>query len=319
MGGKLAEKEAEGDYLQRSADSHFFVGICLIQKVKPLNSEEEKMAAGVIQTLSKFRLPTEFQHPFLTSIAGQEMSFQYFSGEDDTEEEEEDEAEEEGREEMELEEDLVSSAHEDATMEVNPSVNNTKKTLQLLQFAERISNDIQKYFGKKNKGQDEEEEVEESSCNAYEDFYSPPLPGRAISYTDLIRISQHGEMEDEEDSSDSHKTFEQLWRSLCGKDEKLGPLAELFEYGFCRCLQRHLSPDNKKLMRLERKFAHVTPMQSRKLPQSFWREPTVSPIGTPNGNPPDFSDLLANWTSESGQEELNASREHLGEVTGDGH
>ncbi|KAG8145504.1 hypothetical protein E2320_012028 [Naja naja] len=277
------------------------------------------MAAGVIQTLSKFRLPTEFQHPFLTSIAGQEMSFQYLSGEDDTEEEEEDEAEEEGREEMELEEGLVSSSHEDASTEVSPSFSNTKKTTQLLQFAERISHDIQRYFGKKNKEQEEEGRVEESSCKTYEDFCSPPLSGQATSYTDLIRTSQCGEAEDGEDFSDPHKTFEQLWRSLCGKDEKLGPLAELFEYGFCRCLQRHLSPDNKKLMWLERKFAHVTPMQSRKLPQSFWREPMLSPIGTPNGNPPDFSDLLANWTSESGQEELNASREHLGDVTGDGH
>lgn len=275
------------------------------------------MAAGVIQTLSKFRLPTEFQHPFLTSIAGQEMNFQYLSGEEDTEEEEEDEAEEEGREEMELEEDLVSSVHEDAAVEVNPGVNNTKKTAQLLQFAERISNDIQRYFGKKNKEQQEEEGVEESSCNTYEDFYSSP--GRVMSYTDLIRISQRGGTENEEDLCDPYKAFEQLWRSLCGKDEKLGPLAELFEYGFCRCLQRHLSPDKKTLMRLERKFAHVTPMQSRKLPPSFWREPMLSPIGTPHGNPPDFSDLLANWTSESGQEELNASREQLGEVTGDGH
>ncbi|XP_026536516.1 uncharacterized protein LOC113420692 [Notechis scutatus] len=277
------------------------------------------MAAGVIQTLSKFRLPTEFQHPFLTSIAGPEMSFQYLSGEEDTEEEEEDESGEEGREEMELEEDLVSSSRKDASTEASSSISNTKKTTQLLQFAERISHDIQRYFGKKNKEQEEEEGVEESSCKAHESLCSSPRSGRATSYTDLIGISQRGEAEDKEDFSDPHKAFEQLWRSPRGKDEKLGPLAELFEYGFCRCLQRHLSPDNKKLMWLERKFAHVVPMQSRKLPRSFWKEPTLSPIGTPNGNPPDFSDLLANWTSESGQEELNASREHLGEVTGDGH
>ncbi|KAM6423847.1 protein PERCC1 [Liasis olivaceus] len=278
------------------------------------------MAAGVIQTLSKFRLPTEFQHPFLSSMAGQEMAFQYLSGEEDTEEEEEDEGEEEGREEMELAEDLMSPAHEDAATEANTSISNTKKTLQLLQFAERISNDIQRYFGRKNKEQEEEEEVEESTTGStYEDFCSPPLSGRVVYYTDLVRISQCGDSEDEEDFSDPHKPFEQLWRPLCRKDEKLGPLAELFEYGLCRCLQRHLSPDNKKLMRLERKYAHVTPMQGRKLPQSFWREPTLSPICTPSGNPPDFSDLLANWTSESGQEELNASREQLGEVAGDGH
>ncbi|XP_063171158.1 protein PERCC1 [Candoia aspera] len=228
------------------------------------------MAAGVIQTLSKFSLPTEFKHPFRLSMAGQEMAFQYLSGEEDTEEEEGDEGEEEGKEEMELAEDL-------------------------------------------------EEEEEESTCSTHEDFCSPPLSGQVVYYTDLIRISQRGETEDKEDFLDPHKPFEQLWRSLCRKDEKLGPLAELFEYGLCRCLQRHLSPDNKKLMRLEKKYAHVTPMQGRKLPQSFWREPTLSPIGTPNSNPPDFSDLLANWTSESGQEELNASREQLGEVASDGH
>ncbi|KAG8145505.1 hypothetical protein E2320_012030 [Naja naja] len=169
---------------------------------------------------------------------------------------------------------LSSFSDEDASTEVSPSFSNTKDHAAP-PFAERISHDIQRYFGKKNKEQEEEGRVEESSCKTYEDSLPPPLSGQATSYTDLIRTSQ--------------------------------------------CLQRHLSPDNKKLMWLERKFAHVTPMQSRKLPQSFWREPMLSPIGTPNGNPPDFSDLLANWTSESGQEELNASREHLGDVTGDGH
>ncbi|XP_042293785.1 protein PERCC1 [Sceloporus undulatus] len=199
------------------------------------------------------------------------------------------------------EEDLVAES----------SLSGTEMPGQLLRFAERISDDIQRYFGRKSK------EEGSDACNIYEDCCSPQVSGQVLYYTDLVRISQGRELEEEEEGpSASPKPPEQvegkLQRSFCSKDEaeKLGPLAELFEYGLRRCAKQPFPSGNKKV-RL--KYGHVPPMHSRKLPPSFWKEPSLSPICMLNGNPPDFSDLLANWTSETCQEDLNASREHTGE------
>ncbi|XP_044289634.1 protein PERCC1 [Varanus komodoensis] len=188
-------------------------------------------------------------------------------------------------------------------------------TLQLLRFAEHISKDIQRYFGRKSKEQDAD------ACNIYEDCCSPPWSAREQYYTDLLRVSQHGEPGRGEVPSGCKRPplqlDQQLWGSLCSKDEaeKLGPLAELFEYGLCRCARQPASSGHKKL-RLEHKYGHVAPMHGRKLPPSFWKEPSLSPLCVLSGNPPDFSDLLANWTSETSQEELHASRELAGEASG---
>ncbi|XP_062999472.1 protein PERCC1 [Elgaria multicarinata webbii] len=272
------------------------------------------MAAGVIQSLSKFRLPAAFQPSFLPAAACQEMIFQDFSEEEEMEEGEEEEEEEE-REDMEPAGRLPGCSAgrgEQATGAVC-SPRDTEMTLQLLRFAERISGDIQRYFGRKSKEEDSD------SCNIYQDCCSPRLSGRVLYYTDLVRISQSWESGQDEGCLDSSKPPPQpdreLWRSFCSQDEaeKLGPLTELFEYGLGRYVKEQVSPDNKKLS-LDRKYAHVAPMHSRKLPQSFWKEPSFGTMCILNGNPPDFSDLLANWTSETSQEELNAIREQASEA-----
>ncbi|XP_054851666.1 protein PERCC1 [Eublepharis macularius] len=261
------------------------------------------MAAGIIQNLSKFRLPTAFQHSFLPTTACQEILFQDLSEEEEMEEEEEEEEEE--RDDMELE-DSSTSLSPNQGGQATSDESNAEMTLQLLQFAERISDDIQKYFGGKTKEEDAD------SRNIYDDSCSQRLSGRVLYYADLVRISQSGELEEGGDFSDTLKTpaplDPQLWKCLCGKDGavKLGPLAELFEYGLCRYIE-HRAPPEGSDPKVERKYSHVTPMQSRKLPQSFWKEPSHSPVGILNSNPPDFSDLLANWTSETSQEGLNGS------------
>ncbi|XP_066496914.1 protein PERCC1 [Tiliqua scincoides] len=269
-------------------------------------------AGGVIQSLGKFQLPMVFQHSFLPPTGGQEMLYQDLSEEEGMEEEDEEEEEREGREVGD-----TSAGHSPARGEqaspTDASPSEAETTLRLLQFAERISDDIQRYFGRKSK------EENTDSCNIYEDIRSPPLSGRVLYYTDLVRISQSGELEEEDDISDPLKPLvqpdQQLGHPLCSKEgaDKLGPLAELFEYGLCRYLKEQAPPDSRKL-RLERKYAHVTPMHVRKLPLSFWKEPSPSPMCALNSNPPDFSDLLANWTSETGQEELNTSRELTSEM-----
>lgn len=261
---------------------------------------------GIMQSLGKFRLPMAFQHSFLPPTICQEMVFQDLSEEEGMEDDEEEEEEE--REDMEVGGGPAghSPARGEQAAPTDAGPSEAQMTLQLLQFAERINEDIQRYFGRKSKEEDTD------SCNVYENGCSPPLSGQVLYYTDLVRISQSGELEEEEDLSDPLKTLthrdQQLCQPLCGNSEKLGPLAELFEYGLCRYLKEQASPDSRKL-RLERKYAHVTPMHGRKLPQSFWKEPSPSPTCILNSNPPDFSDLLANWTSETSQEELNTTTE----------
>ncbi|XP_020668160.3 protein PERCC1 [Pogona vitticeps] len=273
------------------------------------------MAAGVIQSLSKFRLAPGFQHLFLSSTTSQEMALHDSSEEEEMEEEEEEAEEEEveggggGRgEEMEATDDDLEGhgpRGKQETPTVAADLSGAEMTAQLLQFAERVSKDIQRYFGRKSQDDDSE------ACNIYEDRGSPQLSGRLLYYTDLVRISQsRAPEEDNEDDEDLPPASKPTWRSLGSKaeeDERLGPLAELFEYALCRYAKPQAPHDPEKL-RMERKYGHLSPMHGRKLPQSFWKEPAFSPIGVlGSSNPPDFSDLLANWTSETSQEELHAS------------
>ncbi|XP_077172487.1 protein PERCC1 [Paroedura picta] len=268
------------------------------------------MAAGVIQNLSKFRLPAAFQLPFLPTSTCQEMALQ-----DSSEEEEMEDEEEEEKDDTEPEDSLqsLSPGCGEQAASAEPSLSSAEMTLQLLQFAERISDDIQRYFGRKGKDEDGDRR------NIYDDRGSPRLSGRVLYYADLIRMSQSGEPEEGNDALDTLRSpgplDPQLWKCLCSKDRagKLGPLAELFEYGLGRYME-HCTTSEGQPSKVTRKYAHVTPMQSRKLPPSFWKEPSHSPLGILNSSPPDFSDLLANWTSETSQEGLPAGRELAGEV-----
>ncbi|XP_035195733.1 protein PERCC1 [Oxyura jamaicensis] len=240
------------------------------------------MAAGVIRPLAGLRLPSPFPHGLLLP-ARPEPDFP------DLSEEEEEDDEEEGDEEEAAEDSTSCSGLELA------GPNAAETTLRLLRFSELISCDIQRYFGRR--GQEE------------------PAGGRGIP---------------EDCSSPRHATHEPGAASLpCaargsqpqpeavmarggpGASHRLGPLAELFEYGVHRCLPPRAAAG--KTQRLERKYGHITPMHRRKLPPSFWREPGPGPAGLLHAGTPDFSDLLANWTVEPGPELPGAGRELLPE------
>uniref|UniRef100_A0A8C3T366 Proline and glutamate rich with coiled coil 1 n=2 Tax=Chelydra serpentina TaxID=8475 RepID=A0A8C3T366_CHESE len=264
------------------------------------------MAAGVIRNLAEFRLPASFQHSFLHPTPPQDMDFQDLS-------EEEEEVEEEDEYDVEEEDSppCHSPGREGEKVTADCSQSDAEMTLQLLKFSELISCDIQRYFGRKAKDEDPD------SCNIYEDCFSPCWLGRELYYADLMRLAQSGELDDEDAQGPAAplgQLDQRVWKSICNKDgaQKLGPLAELFEYGLRRFLKRRAA-DGRKL-RLEKKYAHIMPMHKRKLPQSFWKEPSPSPPCILNTNPPDFSDLLANWTSEPGQELPSTGRELAGEL-----
>ncbi|KAK3092003.1 hypothetical protein FSP39_024386 [Pinctada imbricata] len=180
-------------------------------------------------------------------------------------------------------------------------------TQRLLNFAEMVNADIQRFFGKKK---------DEDSCDIYEDKWKTTKSGRELYYADLLRIAQ-GE------NVDSTHTKELLAQNnftadlvdnkhkFSGRlDTKmgLGPLAELFEYGLRDFLQEKKAKSKKsKKMKFEgRKHNDVTPMNQRKFPDSFWREPGATKSGDQRVNgtgnllqssrPLDFSDLLHSWT-----------------------
>ncbi|XP_061175002.1 protein PERCC1-like [Saccostrea echinata] len=180
-------------------------------------------------------------------------------------------------------------------------------TQQLLNFADMVNSDIQKFFGKKK---------DEDSCDIYEDKWVTTKSGRELYYADLLRIAQ-GE------NVDTKNTKELLTLNNASQEKKdnkhkfsgkldtkvgLGPLEDLFRYGL-----KDFISDKKKSKKLRRmqadvkKYSDLTPMNRRKLPQSFWQEPggTIRTHGKVNGNgapiinssqPPDFSDLLHSWT-----------------------
>lgn len=178
-------------------------------------------------------------------------------------------------------------------------------TQRLLGFAEMVNTDIQKYFGKKK---------DEDSCDIYEDKWVTTKSGRELYYADLLRIAQ-GENVDSKSRRDTSSVSPKLEiqgkQKFTGKmDAKLGlgPLNDLFEYGLRQFLvDGKLKAKKLKRMKLETKrMEEIMPMNQRKLPDSFWREPgadrptdsRVTNGGTllNSSHPPDFSDLLQSWT-----------------------
>ncbi|XP_078096003.1 uncharacterized protein percc1 [Mustelus asterias] len=307
--------------------SHIFPGIykyyCLLQGIvkgiedqgpiqaRTRSTLKRAMAAGVIKNMSDFRLVPTFQLPILNLTVYQDMEFQ------ETSEEEEDlEDDSEEREPGSVTKCNQSENWTAARQSFNSVANSTDTTLQLLRFTELINNDIQKYFGRKNKDDDPD------ACNIYEDRFSSGKSGRELYYADLIRIARDGDQEEEESHaplSPSRELDIQALKLICDREsiKKLGPLAELFEYGLHKYMkQTILNRKDNKRQRLGRKYANIIPMHRRRLPLSFWREP-VSPVPgcILHTSTPDFSDLLANWTSESnGQELQQVAREISAEI-----
>ncbi|XP_045397026.1 protein PERCC1 [Lemur catta] len=256
------------------------------------------MAAGVIRPLCDFRLPLPPHRSFLPSdLEPPETS----------EEEEEDDEEEEEEEEEELQGEGPGgcspapqcSGWAGATPEAASQGPGRPETpLQLLRFSELISSDIQRYFGRKDKGQDPD------ACDIYSNGSPAGSSAGELYCADLVRLAQGRPREEEEEAPEPGVCSPggpggQAHRLSLGRDraQPLGPLAELFDYGLRRCAGPR-APGGRR-MRLERKYGHITPMTQRKLPPSFWKEPTPSPLGLLHPGMPDFSDLLASWSAEA--------------------
>ncbi|KAJ0033581.1 hypothetical protein NQD34_000688 [Periophthalmus magnuspinnatus] len=179
------------------------------------------------------------------------------------------------------EEEELQEEEEEEEMFLDPAPTTLDMTSQLLQFAELISRDIQRYFGHSCGDQD--------ACDIYNDSVSLTASGRLRYYDDLLKIAKGGSLEERESGRFKPCEDEQ---SVTKGSSSLGPLAELFD-------QKGLSQGR--------------PMTKRLLPLSFWTEP--GPGLSPDSDKPqqdqelplhthhldgaqmDFSDLLAFWDS----------------------
>ncbi|XP_063082338.1 protein PERCC1 [Cavia porcellus] len=245
------------------------------------------MAAGVIQPLCDFQLKLQSHKPFLTSEP--ELP-------ETSEEEEEEEVVEQ---ELELQaKGPRSCSLAPQSPDVSPESPDSPETpQQLLRFSQLISGDIQRYFGPKDKRQDPD------SCDIYADSHPASCSARELYYADLMCLAQGGSSEDKEATDSGVCSTWGLEGPACrsaGGVPPLGPLAELFDFG----LRQFPGPSTSvgRRLRLEQKYGHITPMTQRKLPPSFWKEPAPSALGLLHPGTPDFSDLLASWSAETGPE-----------------
>lgn len=253
------------------------------------------MAAGLVRNFllpqpAPAYFPLLFQHSPLREdeeeMLEEEPESRGGGGEATAEEEEEDDDIGEESEAQEEEEDDLEDAFP------SPAPPSLDVINQLLRFADVISRDVQRYFGRRSGS-------ERSSCDVRSEAGPVQSGGRLRYYDDLLKLARAGSPEEADGGSAS-----------CSADPgsgscSLGPLAELFQ---------------------ERSHVQGRPMIKRHLPLSFWTEPVPgcpllaatgsdvasmsddaethtsvaqhSAHGLEGCTQPDFSDLLAYWDPE---------------------
>ena len=209
---------------------------------------------------------------------------------------------------------------DDVTDQATESSDMTK---QLLDFAQNVNSDIQKYFGRKK---------DEDSCDIYEDKWTSKKSGRELYLADILRIANGGDSSDDT-RKNAKKEVELRNNGTQGKVSKsvgLGPLDELF-----KDIPQDLNGTThkgKRAKRLQSSNGKGTSLLDRKLPSSFWIEPSVrrdytdeqksiesskSAIAVSQGKTshapatPDFSDLLESWTRKNHLPWLQQHRRQL--------
>ncbi|XP_076839443.1 uncharacterized protein percc1 [Brachyhypopomus gauderio] len=234
------------------------------------------MAASVIRTLSGYRLT----RPVRTCLI--------LAEEDEPEEEYEEELREVTEADFEEEGSPAAGSPEEEHWGADPSCGTTEAADRLLRFAELISNDVQRYFGR---GQDPD------ACDVYTDREGPEVgSGRQRYYADFVRVAG------------AEKGAE---------PEKLGPLAELFQETHRkkqglpmsqRCLPSSFWTEPRPHHHLIAPGDPSTPdmldcTTEPGLSNSNTSVHMLSTSSTPvstisNSGTPDFSDLLAHWASD---------------------
>lgn len=145
-----------------------------------------------------------------------------------------------------------------------PGPHDLDVTKQLLRFADLISRDVQRYFGRSSS---------DEACSIYNDPIAITTSGRLRYYDDLLKIARAGSPEEPENAAS---------RGEGQGGSGLGPLAELFQL---------VGPSQ----------AYNRPMAKRHLPLSFWSEPSPRCSTAASGCSPQTTNTHSGTTSEDGE------------------
>ncbi|XP_055062676.2 uncharacterized protein [Misgurnus anguillicaudatus] len=249
------------------------------------------MAASVIRTLSNFGLAKPLQACFLS-----------VEDEEETEEEFEVELRQEVEDSLEDEEDEVSIvSHEEEPWSFDPAPHNTEMTNQLLRFADLISHDVQRYFGRTQ---------DPDTCDIYAESPCPKVGGRQRYYADFIKVASSGQGEEPESLGPLAELFNDAQRKGRGlpMSQRSLPISFWTEplshqidvlrdtntleisFGMTNTSE---SPDNNSSLNVYSNN-NVCTMTSSSISE------TLSSSSTP-----DFSDLLAHWAIDKDSNEFN--------------
>ncbi|XP_034400334.1 protein PERCC1 [Cyclopterus lumpus] len=249
------------------------------------------MAADVIrnfliQAPTPAYFPLVFQHSPCKEAEDVEMLEDKPEMREDEEEREGDEEEEEDDEEE--EDESEAQEEEEGCLEVflNPAHYALDVTKQLLRFADLISRDVQRYFGRCSGDQE--------ACDIYSDSVSVTTSGRLRYYDDLLKIARAGSPEVQENRLKTGAEDQGV--GVAKGNSSLGPLAELFN-------QRGHSQGRGR------------PMVKRLLPLSFWTEPI------PCCSPVSFSSTpdVTHTHSDTPSQASDAHAQHSAHADSDAH
>lgn len=221
-----------------------------------------RMAASVIRTLSGFGASRPAQTCFIPA------------DEDELEDEYEEELRDEVEDSFEEEEEEFSTGVESQVTDALASDLYTEMTDRLLRFAELISSDVQRYFGRNQ---------DSDTCDVYAGRSRPEVTGRQRYYSDFIRAA----------SSDQGD-----------EPENLGPLAELFQNTQVKkqglpMIQRRL-PSSFWTEPHPEHLCVGADIQDVGIcsTETMSSNTNIPVISLSSSSTPDFSDLLAHWASE---------------------
>ncbi|XP_070684395.1 protein PERCC1 [Pempheris klunzingeri] len=250
------------------------------------------MAAGVIrnflvQAPTPAYFPLIFQHSPCEEDKEEKLEEKPVVRHDKEREVEEEEEDEEEEEEVEDEE-CEAQEEEEECLEVflNPAHYALDVTNQLLRFADLISRDVQRYFGRCSGDQE--------ACDIYSDTVSVTTSGRLRYYDDLLKIARAGSPEEQESSFATCADDQGV--GVAKGNSGLGPLAELFH---------HRGPSEGRSQ----------PMIKRHLPLSFWTEPIPCCSLISFNNTPDATQTNSDTTSQDSTHTDNNTHMHYNPLT----
>jgi len=240
------------------------------------------MAASVIRTLSSLGLAKPFPPCF-------------FLAED--EEETEEEYEEELREDsLEEDEDAVTSgSQEEEPWSFDSFPNNAEMTNQLLRFAELISSDVQRYFGRSQ---------DPDACDIYAERPCPKVGGRQRYYADFIKVASSGQVEEPESLGPLAELFQDAQRKARGlpMNQRHLPISfwtEPFAHQLDVLGDANTHENSLSMINTSESSSNIHTSLSLFSNTSICTMTSSSISGTlSSSSTPDFSDLLAHWAMD---------------------